>query len=122
MSENTLQTEPRADVIASLRALAGQGASVRKLADEVISRVGLKGDEVLPLLWYFSKAFALPLPVVLPLREWLGTDRDEEIDALLLPAIRASRDRWEALSAGEQDGRAWGASSEAGLVAPENRS
>jgi hypothetical protein len=122
MSESTRQPEPRTDVIASLQALAARGASVRELVSEVVDRVGLKGDEVVPIVWYFSKAFALPLPVVLPLREWLGTDRDEEIDALLLPAIRGARDRWPALPADEHDGRGWPSAPEAGLAAPQHRS
>jgi hypothetical protein len=40
------------------------------------------------------KAFHLPLGEVLPMREWLGIGNDEEIDALVLPALRRAKDKW----------------------------
>jgi hypothetical protein len=42
----------------------------------------------------------LPLPKVLPVREWLGTEDDEEINAIILPAIAGTRDQWGRLAAG----------------------
>ncbi len=90
------QAEPRSDIIDSLRALAARGARVRELADEIVARLDVKSmrEYMLPVLWYFMKAFCLPLPRVLPIREWIGTEDDAEIDALILPEIEKSKDKW----------------------------
>jgi hypothetical protein len=40
------------------------------------------------------KAFYLPLGDVLPIREWLGSDQDEEIDAIIQPAIARTKEKW----------------------------
>jgi hypothetical protein len=86
-----------ADLVHRMRALARKGATVRELVAEVRNRLGYPGEALIPVLWYFTEAFCLPLPAVLPLREWMGTDKDDEIDAILLPAIRSTRDRWARL-------------------------
>ena len=104
-----------------MRVLAQEGATVRELVTEVRSRLGYPGDALIPVLWYFTEAFCLPLPAVLPIREWVGTDKDEEINAILLPAIMKTRDRWE-----RPDGAANGSPADAeqspGLAATDQRS
>ena len=88
------EPEVSVDVVSAMRHLAQQGASVRQLAECVQSRLGLKPDALWQLLWYFMKAFHLPLGEVLPIREWLGTGNDEEIDAIVLPAVQRAKDKW----------------------------
>jgi hypothetical protein len=92
---SAIQVPPaRADLVESMRDLAQRGGSVRELVCCIRSEMGLEHDALLQVLWYFMKAFHLPLGQVLPIREWLGTGNDEEIDALILPAIRRSREKW----------------------------
>jgi hypothetical protein len=122
MSDLLHQPEPRPEVIETLRALAARGANVRDLTAEIIQRVGLNEDAVLPILWYFSKAFCLPLPVVLPIREWLGTDRDQEINALLLPEIQNARIRWATRPVDDTNGPAQDIVPDTGLTASHLRS
>ena len=90
------EPEVSVDVVSAMRHLAQQGASVWQLAECVQSRRGLKPDALLQLLWYFMKAFHLSLADGLPIREWLGTANDKEIDALMLPAIQRTRGEWSA--------------------------
>ena len=120
MTEPSHQPEPRADLLRRMRALALRGASVRELVTEVRSQLGYGEDVVIPVLWYFARAFCLPLPSVLPIREWIGTDKDEEIDALILPAIRSTRDQWETLDEGKNG--AENQEQSTGLAATEQRS
>jgi len=89
-------TEPRADVLREMRALADRGAPVREIVGLVQRRLGLEGDAILPVLWYFSRAFCLPLAEVLPLREWIGSREEDGIDAQILPAICRTRGVWAA--------------------------
>ena len=84
----------RADIVEAMRDLAVQGKGVCELVRCVQSELGLKHDALLPVLWYFMKAFHLPLGEVLPIREWLGTGNDEEIDAIVLPAVQRAKDKW----------------------------
>lgn len=95
----TVHESPKldADLLHRMRALALRGATVRDLVKEVRGRLGYPGDALIPVLWYFTQAFCLPLLTVLPIREWLGTDKDDEIDAIILPAIMSTRDRWATL-------------------------
>jgi hypothetical protein len=88
------EPEVRADLIEAMRDLAEQGKDVRALVRRVQSELGLNHDALLPVLWYFMKAFHLPLGEVLPIREWLGTGNDEEIDAVVLPAIHREKEKW----------------------------
>ena len=88
------EPEVRADIIEALRELAEQGKGVRELVQCVQSELELKPDALLLVLWYFMKAFHLPLGEVLPIREWLGTGNDEEVDALVLPAIQRAKHNW----------------------------
>jgi hypothetical protein len=88
------EQEVRADIVEGLRELALQDKSVRHLVRYVQSELGLKHNALLPVLWYLMKAFHLPLREVLPIREWLGTGKDEEIDAVVLPAFQRAKDKW----------------------------
>ncbi len=87
--------KPRADVIHDLRGLARRGTTVRELDTLIRTRLGYAPSNVIGVIWYFKHAFCLPLVTVLPLQGWCGSDRDGEIDALLLPAIMSTRDQWE---------------------------
>jgi hypothetical protein len=88
------EPEVRADIVEAMRELAEQGKGVRELVQYVQSRLRLRDEALLLVLWYFMKAFHLPLGEVLPIREWLGTDNDEEIDALVLPSIQRAKHKW----------------------------
>jgi hypothetical protein len=94
MNSPHLQAPMNAEVIHEMRELAGKGATVPQLVRAVQTRLGYTENAVLPILWYFSAAFSLPLPIVLPLREWFTKRNDEEINALLLPEIAKSRINW----------------------------
>jgi hypothetical protein len=72
-------------------------------------------------LWYFTQAFCLPLAAVLPIREWMGTEKDDEIDAILLPAILSTRDRWATLDEAA-NGSAVDPEQSPGLAATDQRS
>ena len=98
MREGTMQQivdepEVRVDIVEAMRDLADQGKGVRELVRCVQSELGLKHDALLPVLWYFMNAFSLTLPEVLPIREWMGTKNDKEIDSIILPAIEKARTR-----------------------------
>ena len=82
------------EIVEAMRDLADQGMGVRGLVKCIQSRLGSREVQLLPTLWYFMKAFHLPLMDVLPIREWLGAANDSEIDALLLPAIASTRSQW----------------------------
>ncbi len=49
----------------------------------------------MPVLAGFVKAFSVPLLKVLPIREWIGSTSDAEIDALILPEIENARPKWD---------------------------
>jgi hypothetical protein len=97
MNDLLEQTIPRADVILALRSLAARGTTVRELVREIHTRLGLADDVLLPVLWYFTQAFGVTLPDVLPIREWIGSDKDQEIDAEIMPAIERTKAKWFAL-------------------------
>lgn len=88
------QEEVRPEIIAKLRAMADDGTTVRDLVQMLHRELRLPEDSLLPVLWYLMKAFSLPLKEVLPIREWLGSANDEEIDRTILPAIRRARGKW----------------------------
>lgn len=94
---NSLNSQPqvRADVVHEMREMVREGATVPPLVRLVQTKVGYREDAVLPVLWYFTAAFCLPLPILLPLREWFGKRNDEEINALLLPEIARTRALWD---------------------------
>ncbi len=93
MSQTLTNADAKPEVIQELRNLADCGATVRQLVAVIQTRTGLKEDAILPVLWYFMNAFSLTLPEVLPLREWLGTREDKDIDSIILPAIEKARGR-----------------------------
>lgn len=82
------------ELVRELREAALRGARVRDLAETIQQRLGCQENPIIPTLAAFVHAFRLPLLKVLPIREWLGTDRDEEIDALILPEIDKAKDKW----------------------------
>jgi hypothetical protein len=93
MSQTLTNADPKPEVIQELRNLADRGVTVRQLVAVIQTRIGLKEDALLPVLWYFMNAFSLTLAEVLPLREWLGSSEDKEIDSIILPAIEKARGR-----------------------------
>jgi hypothetical protein len=94
MATATEQTELRPELISKLRELARRGTSVRELVGTIHETLDCGDDAAIPALAYIAHAFCLPLIEVLPIREWLGTDHDKEIDALILPAIRRTGSQW----------------------------
>jgi hypothetical protein len=88
------QTQVNEEVIREMRQLAEKGAAVPQLVRTIQTRLGYREDAALPILWYFTEAFYLPLPLVLPLREWFAQRNDEAINALLLPEIARTRAKW----------------------------
>jgi hypothetical protein len=90
------QPEPRPDIVSALRASAKKGATVRELAAVIQTRLGYGDDIILPVVWYFMKAFSLRLPDALPIRDWLiGARNDEEVDSLILQRIENTRPKWQ---------------------------
>ena len=123
MTEPREDPEINTDVIRQMRLLARRGTTVRELVHTVQVGLGLKSDAVLlPALWYITRAFYLTLPAVLPIREWLGTTQDEEINALILPAIEQTRARWMAELATAYNGTTGTAATDPGAAAREHRS
>ncbi len=86
--------ELNVELLQELRHLAERGATVRELVTAIQSGLGLAPDALIPVLWYLTSAFNLSLREVLPVREWLGTDNDEEINAIILPAIEHAKQKW----------------------------
>lgn len=87
----------REDILAEMRLMARQGTTVRALVRVVQSRLGFNEDMYVPVLAYLVRAFNLNLREVLPIREWIGSDKDDEIDAEILPAIERTQKSWLAL-------------------------
>jgi hypothetical protein len=82
------------EIVRELREVAARGTNVRELSNLIQDRVGCARTDLIPVLAGFIHAFGLPLPTVLPIREWLGSDNDAEIDALILPEIEKARPKW----------------------------
>lgn len=82
-------------LIRELRDTARRPTSVRELTNVIQTRLGFSNDAVIPVLAGFCHAFRLPLIKVLPIREWIGTANDAEIDALILPEIEQARPNWD---------------------------
>ena len=83
------------DLIRQLREAARHPVTVRELAEIIQQRLG-SGDSALPVIMGFVYAFHLPLIKALPIREWVGTDEDNGINALILPEIEKTKERWNA--------------------------
>lgn len=96
MADNGTPSPIAADVIRELRETARRGASVRALVEVMHRRTGSSNATLIPVLVGFVHAFRVPLPKILPIREWLGTNNDQEIDALILPEIEKTRPQWAA--------------------------
>jgi hypothetical protein len=88
------QPEVRPDVLEDMRVLALRGTTVRELVSLIQTRLGYGRDVLLPVLWYFMKAFHLHLVDVLPLREWFGTQEDHAINERLLPLLENTKAWW----------------------------
>lgn len=89
------QPEVRGDIVRELRAMAQRGATVPDFVRAIRDMAGYKQDTILPILWYFTRAFCLSLPAILPLREWLlNQQTDDEINRILLPHIESARETW----------------------------
>jgi hypothetical protein len=104
MSMNQLlgQARLKPDIIRNMRMEADRGASAFELIQGVQAALKLSEDKHIPVLWYFMEAFALSLPMVLPLREWMGHDRDEVIDAKIMANIASNRLQWSSSVVGQK--------------------
>ena len=85
MGENGAASIIKPELIRELRSLVNRGTSVRELTQVIQSRLGCESYEYLPVLAAFVHSFCLPLKTVLPIREWIGSCNDAEMDALLVP-------------------------------------
>lgn len=88
--------EPNAEVVQEMRALATRGAEVPEIVEFLLGRLGLDDRKALfPTLVYFVTAFGISLREALPLREWLSGKDRSEVDSILIPAMRAAKERWQ---------------------------
>ncbi len=84
------------DLLREMRLLAKDGTSVRALTQLIQLRLDVTYENgAIAILAYFCRAFLIPLREVLPIREWLGTTQDAEIDAQILPLIEQNKDEWK---------------------------
>jgi hypothetical protein len=70
------------ELVAQLRQLASEGASLERMVDHVQGSLGFPKSFTVPVLPYFCRAFELPLREVLPLREWIVDRDDREVERL----------------------------------------
>jgi hypothetical protein len=84
----------RDSVLQEMRDMVDRGTDVRELVTYLQKELGFGPVSIIPYMAYFRQAFSVPLDVVLPLREWIGTDNDQEINDLLMPKIAAAKSRW----------------------------
>ena len=82
------------ELIVELRAKAANGAKVRELVETIQGRMTYPPNALIPILAYMVDAFKVSLLDVLPIREWLGSDEDEAIDAQVMPAIQKTKYLW----------------------------
>lgn len=88
--------EVRVEVVQEMRTLAERGADVPELVELLQNRLGVSNARALfPTLAHFRAAFCLSLREVLPLREWLGGQDRSEVDSLLVPAMRRTKEQWQ---------------------------
>jgi len=95
MQQLELNPLPREDILLDLRAFAVRGTTVRELVRLVQTRLDYGPDALIPVLFYLRHAFNLELLEILPIREWLGSERDNEIDGLILPLIARNGTAWQ---------------------------
>lgn len=84
----------REEMLHEMREMAESGADVRTMAFYVQDKLGVERTAIIPVLAYFCTAFSLPLIEVLPIREWLGTDLDDDINREIMPKILKARTKW----------------------------
>jgi hypothetical protein len=70
------------DIVDKLRAMARRQASVSSMVEFVNKELAHSEVAIIPLMWYFCRAFSLPLRDVLPLREWVHSHDDVSIAVL----------------------------------------
>jgi hypothetical protein len=87
------QPQLRSDLIDELRQLALRGAAAKDMIDLIHARLGFRETAIIPVLAYITRAFGVSLREALPLRELIGTDLENEMDAILLPAIERFREQ-----------------------------
>ncbi len=91
------QKEWEREIHPKLREMAANGESLTAMVDFVMSAMAilLPHQEVatIPMLLCFCRAFSLPLPVVLPLREWVYDRKENEESQALLAHIEEFRNR-----------------------------
>ena len=84
----------RAELVNELRSRAANGEAIPELIEVIRVHLGFQEPAVIPTLAYFARAFCLPLPRVLPLREWLGPERDPAIDSQILADMATTKSEW----------------------------
>jgi hypothetical protein len=84
----------RDNILSEMRDMVDGGTDVRGLTELLQQRLELKPDSVIPVMAYFCRAFCLPLYDILPIREWLGSDDDREINELIMPKILSAKSKW----------------------------
>jgi hypothetical protein len=84
----------REDLLYQMRLFAQRGTTVRELVRFVQQSLGYDETMYVPVFSYLAKAFGLHLREILPIREWIGSDDDAEIDAEIMPAIERNRQYW----------------------------
>jgi hypothetical protein len=70
------------ELVAQLRQMASEGASLEQMVDLVQGSLGFAKSFTIPVFPYFCRAFKLPLREVLPLREWVVDRDDREVENL----------------------------------------
>ena len=85
------------EALQELRTSAERGADVPELVDGLLNRLQLdRRNAVFSAIFYFRSAFHLSLREALPLREWIGGRDRSEIDSILIPAMKRTRESWQA--------------------------
>ena len=82
------------EMIDAMRDTANRGGEIRAIANVIFERFPESNHPVVPVIAYFRRAFCLSLTDVMSLREWIGTDEDDEINAELLPKIQEAKSTW----------------------------
>ena len=91
MMDAQSNVEYREELLQEMRDMVDRGTNVRSLVSLLQSRLSLDDEAILPVLVYFRRAFSVSLLDILPIREWLGSDRDQEIDDEVMPKILKAR-------------------------------
>jgi hypothetical protein len=91
-------SEPDLVVIARLRDMACQGASVGEMFRELRARLG--SNSIVPIIDYMRAAFCLSLLEAKPMAALTRTEQREIVDEgllnqLVMPAIEKRRSEWD---------------------------